>query len=125
MELTDQEILSLEKIVVKGNSKASKIIVCSGYYGMGNSNTSKAVYDRDYKYDIAELNDKPIQFITTISDSDEQVAVAGIINDTLIIIIKWLNGKLDVKHYPLGPNGYSLNHSIAYDTMGFCNILLK
>lgn len=125
MALSDEEVLKLQKVVVRDNHKAKTVLLCSGYYGSGNSNTSGASYDRRQEYKLQELKDKPIEFIETLTDKDEQAAIAAIEDDTLVLILLYRNVIKEVKRYPLESRGFAQQGQIAYDTTGFFNLYLK
>lgn len=116
--LSDEEILSLETILIENNHEITAIACSYGYGGMGNTNTSKFTTINETRIPLSELEGKkPRQFGPYYFPAcgweakfDVNVKLYAVVADVVYLVV---GGK--VKSYPPGSR-YYYDSKIAYDT---------
>lgn len=116
--LTDEEVLSLEKILIKDNHEITAIAFSYGYGGIGNTNTSKYATTDEAFIPLSDLKGKePRQFGPFYFPAggweakfDVNVKLYAVVADVVYLVAR---GK--VSSHPLG-DCYCYSSRIAYDT---------
>lgn len=116
--LTDEEVLSLEKILIKGNDEITAIAFAYGYGGIGNTNNSKYATTDEAVIPLSALAGKeprqfgPFYFSAGYQEArfDVNVKLYAVVADVIYLVAR---GK--VSSHPLG-DCYYYSSRIAYDT---------
>ena len=118
--LPEEEIVPLDKILVRDNKRVKSVRFLPGYCGVGGSNTSdfSSDFDRKYEYTPEELDGKSPLWIHGIE-------VCALVNDVLYFRYKGSDGNMHA--YTLDyrkRNTLIRGDEVAYDTIAATEVYL-
>ena len=117
IEITDEEIKKLDKVLIRGNKEAKEVQFRTWYYGIGGSNSGGPSDGVVHRYVLSEMDGAPIQWIDPISylmpwKNGCEAALVAVVDD--VAYIRYYTYVIKLK---IGET-YGVDTEIAYDTEG-------